>query len=303
MELGITTGLGKQRSKTETLSGGAVLARMLAAEGVDTVFGIIDGTYFGLYSSFEANGIRLVTPRHETSAVHMAGAYARATGKLGVCIASNGPGVANALPGVAVEQGEGNRVLLITSSRRTGITHPDRGGTYQQFDHVAVTRPMCKWAESARAHDRIAELAREAFRKSWAGRPGVVHLDVPEDLMNGKGPAPAFHEPGAYRRATPLAVDDDLVTRAADLLVEGSHPLVHAGSGVLHAGASAELERVAEILRAPVTTSWAARGAIREDSELAVPMVHVELNNTVRNEADVVLLIGTRVGETDWWGK
>ena len=105
----------------ESISGGALIARMLKAEGVEVVFGIIDGSYFGLYSSLRDFGIRLVTPRHETSAVHMAGAYARLTGRLGVCIASNGPGAANALAGVAVESGEGNRVLLITSWRRSQI--------------------------------------------------------------------------------------------------------------------------------------------------------------------------------------
>ena len=89
---------------------------MLGAEGVEVVFGIIDGSYVGLYSQLREHSIRLISPRHETSALHMAGAYARLTGKLGVCIASNGPGAANALPGVAVEEGEGNRVLLITAS-------------------------------------------------------------------------------------------------------------------------------------------------------------------------------------------
>ena len=120
--------------------GGEIVARMLAAEGVDTMFGIIDGTYFGLYTSLPTVGIELYTPRHETSALHMAGTYARLTGRLGVAMASNGPGVANALPGVAVEQGEGNRVLLITSARRTGISYPERGGTFQYFDQVGVTR-------------------------------------------------------------------------------------------------------------------------------------------------------------------
>src|SRR5680860_1891305 len=103
------------------MTGGAIIAQMLAAEGVETLFGIIDGTYYGLYANLAEAGIRLVSPRHETSAAHMAGAYARTTGRLGVAMASNGPGVANVLPGVAVEQGEGNRVLLITSSRRRGI--------------------------------------------------------------------------------------------------------------------------------------------------------------------------------------
>ncbi|MCA1905546.1 MAG: hypothetical protein LDL11_03020, partial [Desulfarculus sp.] len=108
-------------------TGGAILSQMLKQEGVEHVFGIIDGTYTQLFVNFAPNGIRLITPRHETIAVHMAGAYARLTGKLGVCIASNGPGVANALSGVAVEQAEGNRVLLITSSRRPNISYPDRG--------------------------------------------------------------------------------------------------------------------------------------------------------------------------------
>jgi acetolactate synthase I/II/III large subunit len=99
-------------------SGGEVLARMLQAEGVEKVFGIIDGTYFGFYSSLHRLGIEIVTPRHETCAAHMAGAYARLTGKLGVCMASNGPGVANILPGLAVENAEDNRVLAITSCRR-----------------------------------------------------------------------------------------------------------------------------------------------------------------------------------------
>jgi acetolactate synthase-1/2/3 large subunit len=113
------------------ITGGERIARMLAEEGVEVVFGIIDGTYFGLYGHLSEYGIRLVSPRHETSAVHMAGAYARLTGRLGVAIASNGPGVANALPGVAVENGEGNRVLLLTSWRRHQLVDPDRGGTFQ----------------------------------------------------------------------------------------------------------------------------------------------------------------------------
>ena len=165
--------------------GGEALARMLAAEGVEVVFGIVDGTYMGFFGSFEKHGIRLVSPRHETSAAHMAGAYARLTGKLGVCMASNGPGVANILPGVAVENGEGNRVLLITSCRRTPIAYPDRGGTYQYFNQTGVTRAMTKWSGAVPSFDRLPEFFRRAARISWSGRPGVVHLDVPETVMNG----------------------------------------------------------------------------------------------------------------------
>src|SRR5688572_2713748 len=165
--------------------GGDIVAKLLRAEGVEKAFGIIDGSYFGLYSSLGKNGIELITPRHESTAAHMAGAYARLTGKLGVCIASNGPGVANILPGVAVENGEGNRVLLITSCRRQGIAYPDRGGTFQYFDQVGVTAPMTKWSGAVPTFERIGELTRKALRISWQGRPGVVHLDVPENILNG----------------------------------------------------------------------------------------------------------------------
>ena len=158
--------------------GGELLAAMLAAEGVSKVFGIVDGTYLGFYAAFEKYGIELVSPRHETSAAHMAGAYARSSGKLGVCMASNGPGVANILPGVAVESGEGNRVLLITSCRRTGIAYPERGGTFQYFDQVGVTAPMTKWSQTVSSAQRLPELARQAFSAAWSGRPAVVHLET-----------------------------------------------------------------------------------------------------------------------------
>ena len=286
-------------------TGGEIVARMLAAEGVDTVFGIIDGTYFGLYSSFEEFDIRLISPRHETSAVHMAGTYARMTGKLGVAIASNGPGVANALPGVAVENGEGNRVLLITSSRREGIGYPDRGGTFQYFDQVGVTKPMTKWAEAVPSFERVPELMRKAFRASWSGRPGVVHVDIPESVMNGKAKfAPGMIRPSmSYRRTHVIEPDPAQIEHAAKILLAAKTPLIHAGTGVIHAQAHTELRSVAEILGAPVTTSWGGRGALEESHPLAIPMVHLDLYSKLRNKADVVLVLGSRLGETDWWGK
>ncbi len=287
-----------------TTSGGKLMARMLEAEGVDTLFGIIDGTYLHLFAHAVERGMRLVTPRHETSALHMAGAYARLSGKLGVALASNGPGVANALPGVAVEQSEGNRVLLLTSSRRSGISYPDRGGAYQCFDQTAVIRPMAKWSESAQSFARIPELLRQALRVSFQGRPGLVHLDVAEDLINGEGEdAYPLQSPEQYRRTRPLPPDPAQVERAAAMLAEAELPLIHAGSGVIHAGAFAELERLAGLLGCPVTTSWSARGVLAESSPLAYPMVHIELCNQVRRRADVALCLGARLGETDWWGK
>ena len=286
------------------ISGGEVLARMLQAEGVEKVFGIIDGTYFGFYEALHRIGIEIVTPRHETSAAHMAGAYARLTGRLGVCMASNGPGVANLLPGLVVEQADGNRVLAITSARRPGIMYPDRGGSYQCFDQSGVIGKIAKWSAAVSSFDRVPELMRKALRKSYQGRPGVVHLDVPENIMNGKVKAdPAYWRPEQYRSTEALSPSAELVARAAQMLIRADAPMIHAGSGVIHALAFDALRRVADLLQAPVTTSWAARGVLTETSPLAITMPHVKLNHRVRNEADTVLILGSRLGETDWWGK
>ncbi len=285
--------------------GGELLARMLAEEGVEVVFGIVDGTYLGFSAGLEKHGIRLVSPRHETSAAHMAGAYARLTGKLGVCMASNGPGVANILPGVAVENGEGNRVLLITSCRRPQIAYPDRGGAYQYFDQAGVTRAMCKWSGAVLSFDRLPEFVRRAARISWRGRPGVVHIDVPETILNGIFEADSLDVRArrAYRRIEPIEPSSTLVARAAVLLGAAERPLIHAGSGVLHAQASSTLEAVAEALGAVVTTSWGARGAMPDRHDLLLPIWAMAPINQARSEADVVLVIGSRLGETDWWGK
>ena len=285
--------------------GGEIIARLLGVEGIEHVFGIIDGTYFGFYSTLEPNGMQLITPRHETSALHMAGAYARLTGGLGVCMASNGPGVANALPGIAVEQAEGNRVLLITSSRRSGIIYPDRGGTFQYFPHVEVIRPMAKWSHAVPSADRVAELVRAALRACWTGRPGVVHLDVPESIMNGTYDVDPswFRAPSRSRATTALPPHPDLVRQTAVRIASAQRPLIHVGSGVLHAGAHAAVMALARRMEAPITTSWGARAAVDERSRYSVPMPYVGVVNRARREADLAIVLGSRLGETDWWGK
>jgi acetolactate synthase-1/2/3 large subunit len=155
-----------------------------------------------------------------------------------------------------------------------------------------------------------------ALSACWSGRPGVVHLTVPEDIVNGAfrssvAPGPAGSEErtsavDASVRRRPTTVPTapaDVVCDAADLLVAAEAPLIHAGSGVVWAGAHDELRAVAELAGAAVTTSWAARDVIDERSAVAVPMPLVELVQRARVEADVVLVVGSRLGETDFWGK
>jgi len=195
-------------------------------------------------------------------------------------------------------------VLAVTSCRRPQIVYPDRGGAYQSFDQVGTIAHISKWSHSVVSFDRVAELGRTALRHCYEGRPGVVHLDVPETIMNGKVKAEvATWKPQQYRRTASVVPAPELVKQAAEMLAAAELPIIHAGSGVIHAGAYEELRRVAELLQSPVTTSWAGRGVLPETSELAVPMPYVKLNHEVRNDADLVLCVGSRLGETDWWGK
>ncbi len=122
--------------------------------------------------------------------------------------------------------------------------------------------------------------------------------------MNGKVKADvAIWQPQQFRNTHAIVPAPDQVAQAADMLAAADLPIIHAGSGVIHAAAYDELRRVAEALHAPVTTSWAGRGVLPETNALAIPMALIKLNNEVRNDADLVLVVGSRLGETDWWGK
>lgn len=287
------------------ISGGCLVANMLAAEGVDTIFGIIDSSYFGMYSSFSGSGIRMITPRHESSGLHMAGAYSRATGRLGVAMASNGPGVANCLPGIPVEQGEGHRVLLITATRRTGVSYPHRQGAFQYFDQSGAIGKMAKFSENVPTHERLPEIMHRALRACFTGRPGLVHVDIPENIMNSESPFTVADAtaPSTYRRTIPIAPSEDQVKRVAEMLRSAKAPLIHAGLGAIHAGAYDEVGKVARLLGAPVVTSWAGRGIMVESDPLMIAMPYVDATDHLRNSADVLLVLGSQVGETDWWGK
>ncbi len=287
----------------ERLSGGELIARMLAIENVDKVFGIIDGTYFGFYSALRKFNIELISPRHETSAAHLAGAYYRFSGKLGVCMASNGPGVANLLPGLVVEQAEGNRILAITSFRRKGIVNPVRKGTYQYFDQTKTIEVITKASFLIMDYERIEEIMRMAFRKCYEGRPGVVHIDVPEDIMNGKFTfSISLYKPHQYRLMSNIYPDPKSLEAVIHLLKNSQYPMIHFGSGIVHAQAFEELSNFINTLKIPATYSW---GAISSQlhNEFVIPMTNIELNHFVHQNADFALVLSSRLGETDWWGK
>ncbi len=289
------------------ITGGELLARCLANEGVKFLFGLPSPEIDPLLAQLAAHGIRLVPIRHEAAGVHMAEGLYKTTGQVAAVLGNPGPGSANLLPGVITARHEGVPVIAITSQHRLGIVYPSSPSTFQGQDQLDVFKPVVKWGGPILSWERIPEVVRLAFREMWTGRPGPVHIELPAPVLYATGEeqsAPIF-PPAAYRPPWPQASDAQL-QQAAELLAKAQRPLVVAGSGVDRADANAALLEVVAVLNCPVITSMAGRSA--------VPLDHPNYifgfgrgGDAVKQEADVVLVAGSRLGNLDlpfdkYWG-
>lgn len=287
-------------------SGGELLAQCLAKEKVPYIFGIIGHQWNSFFDVLarkgEKLGIDFITTRHEAAAAHMADAFARTTGKPGVCLGTVGPGAANLVGGVYAAYADSVPIVILTAQNQTWRIYPDTGAT-QGLDQINLFKPIVKWNAVVWQIERLPLLVQQAFRIATSGRPGPVQLDFPIDILFGTIDAvPSIQLPTRSRQTFPPTADPALIGKAAKMLIEAEFPLIHAGSGVLWANASAELVQLAEHLSAAVTTSPVGRGAIPEDHPLAFPP-GVQRGNFARNFADTALLVGGRLGDLDFWGK
>jgi acetolactate synthase-1/2/3 large subunit len=280
------------------IDGGELLARALRAEGVGVVVSISDISHSTLLRSTEAMGIRHIGPRHESAGVHIAEGWGRVRGDLAVVFGAAGPGVANMVPGVMCAAVEGRPLLAIGMQRVRRSMHAVRRGRFQSGPQLEVMGPITKFAAAVEEVGRIPEFVREAARQALTGRPGPSYLEIPADLLVEmvEEDTIAHHRPERSRGA-PAAPDPALARDAVDLLGSAALPVILAGNGVHHAGASAELLALAEQLGAPVMTTLGARGAISEDHPLCLGPV-MPIGGGAQHEADVVLAVGTQLGET-----
>jgi len=290
-----------------TISGAEALLQCLLQEGVRYVFGIPGDQWTpfldAIYRIGRAAGLDFVTTRHEQAAAHMADAWARVTGEVGVCLGTVGPGAADLVPGVYPAWADSVPVLVLTAQNQSWRSYPDHG-SMQALDQVSLFQPITKWNAFIGHWQRIPELVQRAFRTATSGKPGPVHLDIPPDVLVATGDEEELTvlPPHRYRATTPPAGDPALIEQAADLLARAERPLLHAGSGVLRAGAWEELVALAEYLAAPVTTSVGARGVIPEDHPLClIPSSYGALG--AQATADAVLFVGGRLGDLDFWGR
>jgi acetolactate synthase I/II/III large subunit len=289
------------------ITGGELFARGLQAEGIEFLFGLPSPEVDPLLAQLESHGIRQVPVRHEAAAVHMAEGLYKTTGKVAAVVGNPGPGSANLLPGVVTALHEGVPVLVVTSQHRLGIVYPSPPSTFQGQDQLDVFRPVVKWGGPVFEWSRIPEVLRLAFREMWNGRPGPVHVELPAPILYATGDddtAPVI-PPAGYRGGGPEASDAQLA-QAAELLASAERPVVISGTGVDRAGANEALLEVVELLGCPVMTTMAGRATVPSDHPNYVSGFGAA-GDQVRREADVLLIVGSRVGNLDvpydkYWG-
>ena len=286
------------------LTGAEAVVRLLQAHGVSHVFGLCGDTSLPLYDALQRldHGITHVLTRDERHAAYMADAYARVTGRPGVCEGPSGGGATYILPGV-VEANESSIPLLALT---TDIGTASRGRfVLTELDQAALFRPLTKWnAVIDRAED-VPRLLRRAFREMTGGRPGAVHLGLPFDVQ--KAPLDE-HDLGADPvPPPPVAPDPTALLRAARLLHDAERPVIVCGGGVHNAGAWNELAMLAERLGVPVATTISGKGALADDHPLCLGVVGsnggTPETRAVLDEADVVVFVGCRAGSvtTERW--
>jgi len=276
--------------------GGNLVARMLKKEGVELIFSLSGGHINPIYDGCLTEKIRIIDTRHEQAAVHMAEGWARFTGQPGVAVVTAGPGVVNALPGIAVAAQSG--VPMVVIAGRSSLAMRDLG-SMQDIDQLELVRPLVKWARSVYQVERLPEYVATAFRQAKSGRPGPVFLEIPIDIIKSDAAEGVkVRYPTLYCPATRLFACQNAVDEAADLLSKAERPVIIAGSGVWWSGAADELTAFAEMTNIPVYTRTMARGAIPEDHPLAGGFYPLGLM-----QADLVLILGTRFDWTLGYGR
>jgi acetolactate synthase-1/2/3 large subunit len=272
------------------------LLDLLAERGVDTVFGIPGNHTVALYRGFESRGIRHVTCRHEQGAAFMADGYARATGRPGVCILISGPGLLNAATGIAQARADSIPLLIVTGVAPVADLGMDRGTLHELPDQQASAASFCRSSHTLLDPSNLTTLIDEAFGAFTTLRPGPAHIEIPLDLM--EAPCPA-RTGASLPDLSPPGPDPSAIARAAGRLRDATSPAIVVGGGAI--GATDDLVRLAERLQAPVFNTVNGKGICPAGHSLSVGgSPSLGCVRKALAEADVVLAIGTEMGETDY---
>ena len=279
------------------LTGSEIIIECLKEQGVDTVFGYPGGTILNVYDALykHSDEIHHVLTSHEQGASHAADGYARATGRVGVCMATSGPGATNLVTGIATAHMDSVPMVAITANVATGLLGRD---SFQEVDIAGVVMPITKYSMIVKDIHDLAPAIRRAFTIAQSGRPGPVLVDVTKDVT-------AAVTEYTYQEPTPIApytaemLESDL-DQAAKLISEAEKPFIFVGGGAITSGAAEELRKFAHTINSPVTDSLMGKGAFSGEDELYTGMLGMhgtKTSNLGVTKCDLLITVGARFSD------
>lgn len=279
------------------LTGSEIIIECLKEQGVDTVFGYPGGTILNVYDALykHSDEIHHVLTSHEQGASHAADGYARATGRVGVCMATSGPGATNLVTGIATAHMDSIPMVAITANVATGLLGRD---SFQEVDIAGVVMPITKYSMIVKDIKDLADSIRRAFTIAQSGRPGPVLVDITKDVT-------AATTEYTYQEPTPIApytaeMKESDLDRAAKLISEAEKPYIFVGGGAVTSGAAEELRKFAHTINAPVTDSLMGKGAFSGEDELYTGMLGMhgtKTSNLGVTKCDLLITVGARFSD------
>jgi acetolactate synthase-1/2/3 large subunit len=279
------------------MRGAKAILESLKRERVKVLFGIPGGSVIPLYDELYDSDIRNVLMRHEQAAAHAADGYARASGEVGVCVATSGPGATNLVTGIASAYLDSSPIVAFTGQVPRSMIGKD---AFQEADPVGITMPVTKHNFQFYSVEEIPYIIKKAFKIARSGRPGPVLIDVPKDVQE-KEAAMKFPSDIKIIGYNPnVKGHPNQIKKAVDLLLKAERPIALVGGGVIISGASKELLQFVETLQLPVVTSLMGKGAFPENHPLALGFIGMhgrKAGNFAISDADVILAVGCRFSD------
>lgn len=270
------------------VTGSYLIAKTLAEEGVEKLFYLMGGPDFDIVMGCQDFGIETIDFRHEQAAAFAAHAYARVTGKPGVCTAASGPGTLNLLTGVYAASIDCAPMVILGGA---SAVHEIGRESFQEVDQERIMEPIVKYWHRPTMAARYPEIVSTAYRQAMSGRPGPVYIDCGADVLYEEIEEDEAVKPTHAARKSVPAGDPAAIKEAVDMLAASERPIIFSGGGVFFSGASPEMERLVDLTSTPFYTAPMSRGVVPEDH----PVSFQGARSTAMREADLVLVIGTRM--------
>ena len=279
------------------MRGGEAIIESLKNMGVKTIFGYPGGQTIPFYDMLYDADMDHILVRHEQAAAHAADGYARASGRVGVCLATSGPGATNLVTGIGTAYMDSSPIVAITGQVPTHLIGND---AFQEADIIGITMPITKHSYQPKDPDLIPSMIKSSFEIASTGRPGPVLIDVQKEVQEGE--LTEFRDDLIQTPGYNPTVKGNIrqIKKARDLIKQAKRPMILAGAGVIISNACCELKQLAETINAPVMTSLLGKGAFDETSDLALGMLGMhgrKVSNDYINESDLLIAIGIRFSD------